>query len=721
MYFNSLSCASMRRCRAIIYLSISMLFLTPLAQANIYRVGQSGGACTHSTIQAAINAANSNAGEDEVRVTADVSTSGDAYWLTNGLTINTGQALNISGGWENCEDDDWATGFNYLPVSGNGSSKPTLRVRGSGTVNLMGFDFTLGGTPNLVVGEAGGIDYEGTGQLNVSYTRIYSNVGSTGGGMRVSGSGGNIGRVNLGVNVYIYSNTAISGGGIFVGDWGRLDINGPYAFVTENRAEGGIGGSNGGGLYVNAPGYANILTPDSSVNHTGVISSNYASGKGGGIYVLGGTTASAYVQLISPNATETLALRSNNASEGGAIFVETAPNHDFAQVCGRNIAMSGNSSNGSGVVAAVGAKSIIRLGAAACQDTDPSEYTCAPQGQTDCNTIRYNLSNADLIAAEDGGNIELNKMRIDHNNLPSGRVLHALASATSDPSKITSSQSLYEANNSSSLFFAGARSELFMFHNTAADNILPDGAYSFYTQSGGILKTYHDLINQTQPVFNIDPNTLFFEVINMMAPNAIGAPVGTVLQQRAIFVPNGYRLQARSPGVDYAPSMATLTDIDNKPRDVDNPFVQNTLGASDIGAFETQDVSPPIFDLLFREGFESAQTNYANETDFNIPDNNPIGVESPVSVSGLNRNGSAQSLVSVNIQHRFIGDLIVKLISPSNQALVLHNRTGGGTDNLVQSYALDLRGQSADGVWRLSVSDNASLDAGVLNRWEITL
>lgn len=70
----------------------------PLAvSADVFRVGQTGAACTHRNIQAAINAADANPGADEIRITRDVSTSGEPYWLTNGLTIDTDDALNEVG------------------------------------------------------------------------------------------------------------------------------------------------------------------------------------------------------------------------------------------------------------------------------------------------------------------------------------------------------------------------------------------------------------------------------------------------------------------------------------------------------------------------------------------------------------------------------------------------------------------------------------------------
>ena len=89
--------------------------------------------------------------------------------------------------------------------------------------------------------------------------------------------------------------------------------------------------------------------------------------------------------------------------------------------------------------------------------------------------------------------------------------------------------------------------------------------------------------------------------------------------------------------------------------------------------------------------------------------------------------------VNVNISHTYIGDLYVELLSPSGVTVVLHNRTGTGTDNIVATYDDDGAGTlpygalsqmdyaSSAGVWRLRVSDQATTDTGVLNSWSLRL
>ena len=42
--------------------------------------------------------------------------------------------------------------------------------------------------------------------------------------------------------------------------------------------------------------------------------------------------------------------------------------------------------------------------------------------------------------------------------------------------------------------------------------------------------------------------------------------------------------------------------------------------------------------------------------------------------------------VQVDIRHTFIGDLVVSLLPPTGAAVVLHNRSGGATQNLKRTY-----------------------------------
>jgi extracellular elastinolytic metalloproteinase len=109
-----------------------------------------------------------------------------------------------------------------------------------------------------------------------------------------------------------------------------------------------------------------------------------------------------------------------------------------------------------------------------------------------------------------------------------------------------------------------------------------------------------------------------------------------------------------------------------------------------------------------------------------IPDNQVDGITSVLSVS---QTGQLLRLtVAVDIAHTYIGDLQVSLIAPSGKTVLLHNRTGSGTDDLVQSYRSEdvpelaaLVGEQIQGNWTLKVVDQAGQDAGSLRHWNLAI
>lgn len=87
--------------------------------------------------------------------------------------------------------------------------------------------------------------------------------------------------------------------------------------------------------------------------------------------------------------------------------------------------------------------------------------------------------------------------------------------------------------------------------------------------------------------------------------------------------------------------------------------------------------------------------------------------------------------VAVDIEHTYIGDLIVTIEPPEatdSGSVLLHNRTGGSTDNLNATYdtistpALStLVGKSPQGTWTLVVEDQEALDTGKIRGFSVTM
>lgn len=109
---------------------------------------------------------------------------------------------------------------------------------------------------------------------------------------------------------------------------------------------------------------------------------------------------------------------------------------------------------------------------------------------------------------------------------------------------------------------------------------------------------------------------------------------------------------------------------------------------------------------------------YTNSTVQNINDNTTIN--SPITVSGRSGNAPSAATVSVNITHTYQGDLKVDLVAPDGTLYNIHNRTGGGTDNIIKSMTLNLSSELLNGTWNLRVQDAGAGDTGKLNSWSIS-
>ncbi|HKA23197.1 MAG TPA: S8 family serine peptidase [Blastocatellia bacterium] len=87
--------------------------------------------------------------------------------------------------------------------------------------------------------------------------------------------------------------------------------------------------------------------------------------------------------------------------------------------------------------------------------------------------------------------------------------------------------------------------------------------------------------------------------------------------------------------------------------------------------------------------------------------------------------------VTVDIEHTFIGDLVVTLKSPAGMSvspIKLHNREGGGTHNLKKTYdsvnapgLVGLNGKSPQGTWTLEVADKAAADVGKIRSFTLEM
>ena len=123
---------------------------------------------------------------------------------------------------------------------------------------------------------------------------------------------------------------------------------------------------------------------------------------------------------------------------------------------------------------------------------------------------------------------------------------------------------------------------------------------------------------------------------------------------------------------------------------------------------------------------ETNTLSRSSAPNLSIPDNATAGIEDTISIE---ESGILTGIeVAIDISHTYIGDLVVRLVSPRGSNIILHNRNGGSANNLVQTYTMStLSGlavvleEEIQGNWRLRIQDLAGADVGQLNRWDLTL
>ena len=131
-------------------------------------------------------------------------------------------------------------------------------------------------------------------------------------------------------------------------------------------------------------------------------------------------------------------------------------------------------------------------------------------------------------------------------------------------------------------------------------------------------------------------------------------------------------------------------------------------------------------DSLSEDGAEPTVLKEEAQPNLAIPDNDPTGVKSTIQ---FDQDGSIDEItVAVDILHTYIGDLKVSLVAPSGQLAVLHDRAGGGVENLKKIYRSSsnsalaaLMGSQVKGRWTLQVSDVARRDTGTLAKWGLSV
>ncbi|MCM4151503.1 peptidase [Arenibacter sp. N53] len=143
--------------------------------------------------------------------------------------------------------------------------------------------------------------------------------------------------------------------------------------------------------------------------------------------------------------------------------------------------------------------------------------------------------------------------------------------------------------------------------------------------------------------------------------------------------------------------------------------------------FGKVDASAAVDEALRLKGGSASNEEIVTQTSAPakvIPDNNLAGITDVIHITGAGTVASIK--VGLNITHTYVGDLVIKITSPKGTSVILHNRNGGGADNINTIYdrqniapLSNFNGENANGNWTLAVADLGNLDTGKLNSWTL--
>ncbi|MEO6076886.1 MAG: hypothetical protein ABIP56_08790, partial [Dokdonella sp.] len=583
------------------------------AWASTFRVG-TGTGCTHSTIQAAVDAANANPGLDDIVLTRSVN------YTQQSIQIQQAQPLTISGGYPDCTATQPSGVF--TTVNGSGGSANSVFIITTGNADILMERLIIrGGDETAATARGGGIEYSGRGSLSLSDITITANTSGYGGGISFIGNGGNAELLVLG-NMQVIGNTALrDGGGIHVSGSATLRMSEPNSLIFNNDAAGTVFPYGyGGGLCVVAPASADIRSGGIGTGDSlGVISMNRARA-GGGIAVLASQTSevNTTVYVSSNDSSRALLIDSNFARvAGGAIY---ADGHSSGTVFGsnsetyvklRNTNLIGNSAP-VGAVAFLASNSSTGLTRSGEFEFNYSDFPCTATAK--CNRIEGNFARNEagqrtdgaLIHGTDSANVYVTRAHVSDNlarsflDINSGRF-------------VTVRNTLVEGNDFAAAVFQfpgrqqnGAAQ---LNHVTVTDNVIggpgviansyavalnrsivwqPGKTVRDTAASSGTFDGAYVAANETASIPNV-ANTYYPFPVGFMNPTL-----------------KDYRLRAGSPLVDnlaYDAALDGTLDVDGLPRAVKlpiAPLLPQDL-AVDLGAYERQSIG----NIMVNDSFNS--------------------------------------------------------------------------------------------------------------------
>lgn len=538
--------------------------------AAIYTVGAPGGGCTHTTIQAAVNAAAANPGADTVRITRT-----QAYTAQQ-IVVNTTQDINIVGGFATCASTA-SDGTQTIVSGAGGDTLPVfdLRMPQDATIKFRLLRITAGDQDGS--GSGGGINYIGVGLVELIETTVSNNVAAYGGGIYFEGTSDDA-ELKISNDVLISGNEAtVSGGGIYL--YGAsLTMTAPGSSIAFNSAV-----QFGGGLMqLCSARNTNALVGSSGYAGLAAIEGNEAA-NGGGVAAVcneNGNIRSIF-RLETQNAATPARIAHNFASQyGGGLFLQPFNGINDAGDTLASIIdgeLDGNVAPDA-AAALVGSDTNVGFPRGA--------YLLVSGGRVRDHVTSTSASvptNGAVFVVRAGADLTVRRVHVSDND--SGPMLHAR-----NPRFLTIADSLIESN-----IVRGPLLEVFepsaqfdVVGNTITANAMSNSGPSpspvIFAQHAAHLRRM--LIWQpgrvTLDVGAPDVDDVLASEIASLPPGgtyAIDAPRFLDAERR------DYRLQAASPAVDFS-SIIDGFDLAGTPRNIDIARVIDLDGRGDLGAFE---------------------------------------------------------------------------------------------------------------------------------------
>lgn len=592
-------------------LALAAVASTP-ALAATYAVGV-GSSCTHTSIQAALDAAAANpAGPHLIKLTTGT------WTPANGLTLVSPQTnITIEGGYFSCGAATPTAGQRSAIDATGGNDGSVLVVRqllNPGlpypVIRLSRLTLT-GGTPESSgVAAGGGLEIRGRVDVELTNgTRITGNRSGRGGGVSVH----DLAFFRMFDDSEVSSNIAtIDGGGIHCADSGIVTIG--SGRVSANQA-----GRDGGGIHavdcgvgIDALGGAiNTLAN----NIAGTTATAPGQGRGGAVYYLnnggvvgdnpfsiglfGGTTLFIGNESRGASTDATVA-----GAGGGAIYIEgNGPERMPALVNNAIFVNNVAVAPGAGISVARAVDLLVTGQAARCTGTFGFGLCSAFSGQVGSAIAIDDLGVTEPLRAP---HVLVERTRFTGTS-GAAAVIEDLRSAAGKQIRIR--HSVFDANSTTRLLWLRTGTRLqysTVIGNTFAGTELirmvpPEGRVFTVELTGSILWQPGRTI-----VANAGAGTLNIQHSGcLLASSTAGLPAPALILTSPPALETDWTPSTLSPAVDvcHDPVATSAVDAYGQGRPVDQPWRANILGAYDLGAIE-RPLGPGPVDAIFQNGFE---------------------------------------------------------------------------------------------------------------------